>query len=1171
MKYIRHILRNQKSQLSIAFSRKLTIWLLYCLFVWGGAAHSHQNRSVSSKVEGELDLSSALRVGQMGTLTFSFSITSNQITQGQLEFRLPRGIRSLSPTTFNDIYLGTQKQQNQVAISVDSPGAYSLQASLYFTALDGRDIAEHFYLYLKSGPKQAEISTYPIIGYQKNQKLQAEGDRHQMLIDGISVGGTVTYYNDNQRQIRPLIRAKVRLFQSDVLLGTTFSDLNGDYLFREVVLQPQVVNTLQLSIEMANDILVLASPDQEVYTFKSDLIQNVEAGHIKRNLILDVDNPNRGAGYIFETIQRAHDFLLVQVDTRRTKPINVIWPQSAKGSYYYVTQRFGRINNESIHIAAGADQWRRNVMYHEYGHALMSALYNYDFNAIPRGEYREFHQLAMVTDPEFAFSEGWAEFFEAAVDDRALNVTGFLDGRTPNIENNQWWSGRHDGSGSNLNGALVEGSVASILWDIFDTDSSIDLSPGTDDDQIENRFDLLWKILLQRRPQNIVQIAEAWRDEEYPNWEAIQDIYASHRTLSQTKKTPILTFTAPDQVDILAGPTYQIAWTTSTPESDGPKIDLYYYASNQTPENAKLISRQVDGTGLVWDTTNVPDGRYYLLAVTTDAEGESVQVSSGFVVIIDQTPLEPPKVVSSTHPQMGMGVANNSPIFQFSMPTNTSMTIDENIYSYLLDQQPYTVPDTEADLQILDDQLKLYGLEVGKWWLHIRAYDPLGYWSRTRHFYFTVLPSTDNSSPSIDVIDYLIELSLSESTENRLKKWTKEIRLQPYGFATNRDLSALNDITAALNALMGTTQIRLTTDAPNFKIYFYPSIMLRLIEPDYSTDNPSFLSIQWQQNQITDAKVLIDSFRTNQVQRDYLIRKQVAQGLGLMLDSETYPNSIFYQKWNGVTKLAPIDKQVITLLYHDQVEAGMTVQQLLQLNGNQQKKPNTDEFTDPIAESITISDEINKPEFEILAGDVNSDGIVNILDLVTTAASFGKTGVVLAEDINCDGSVNILDLVIVSTNLGQSAVLTSFIATQTELTSNQQRHITSAIDKLSSNLNRSSAEEMTLSILKSILPERLPTYTRLLANYPNPFNPETWIPFRLAKDSTVVVKIYDMTGKQIKLIELGQIPAGNYVEPNRAILWDGRADSGELVVSGTYFYQIEVEGYTETRKMVIIK
>ena len=61
-----------------------------------------------------------------------------------------------------------------------------------------------------------------------------------------------------------------------------------------------------------------------------------------------------------------------------------------------------------------------------------------------------------------------------------------------------------------------------------------------------------------------------------------------------------------------------------------------------------------------------------------------------------------------------------------------------------------------------------------------------------------------------------------------------------------------------------------------------------------------------------------------------------------------------------------------------------------------------------------------------------------------------------------------------------------------------------------------------------------------------------------------------MTGKQIKLIELGQIPAGNYVEPNRAILWDGRADSGELVVSGTYFYQIEVEGYTETRKMVII-
>ena len=112
---------------------------------------------------------------------------------------------------------------------------------------------------------------------------------------------------------------------------------------------------------------------------------------------------------------------------------------------------------------------------------------------------------------------------------------------------------------------------------------------------------------------------------------------------------------------------------------------------------------------------------------------------------------------------------------------------------------------------------------------------------------------------------------------------------------------------------------------------------------------------------------------------------------------------------------------------------------------------------------------------------------------------------------------------------------------------------------------------MALNVLKAILPERLPTKTQLLANYPNPFNPETWIPFQLAQDSTVTAKIYDVTGKQIRTIELGHIPAGNYVESNRAIYWDGKTDTGEFVSSGTYFYQIETDDYTETRKMVILK
>ena len=100
---------------------------------------------------------------------------------------------------------------------------------------------------------------------------------------------------------------------------------------------------------------------------------------------------------------------------------------------------------------------------------------------------------------------------------------------------------------------------------------------------------------------------------------------------------------------------------------------------------------------------------------------------------------------------------------------------------------------------------------------------------------------------------------------------------------------------------------------------------------------------------------------------------------------------------------------------------------------------------------------------------------------------------------------------------------------------------------------------------------RIPNQNQLLANYPHPFKPETWRPFQLAQDSTVTAKIYDVTGKQIRMIELGHVTAGNYVEVNRAIYWDGKTDIGEQVSSGTYFYQIEAGDYTDTRKMVMLK
>ena len=216
--------------------------------------------------------------------------------------------------------------------------------------------------------------------------------------------------------------------------------------------------------------------------------------------------------------------------------------------------------------------------------------------------------------------------------------------------------------------------------------------------------------------------------------------------------------------------------------------------------------------------------------------------------------------------------------------------------------------------------------------------------------------------------------------------------------------------------------------------------------------------------------------------------------------------------------------------------------------------------------------EASSPTVTQLKGDVNSDGSVNIFDLVITAGQFGQTSAGLMGDVNNDGTVNIFDLVIVASSFGQSAVAAAPVSTHgLTLSTTHKQQIGLAIQQLSSNSARSAAEELTLNLLQTILPRPLPSKNQLLANYPNPFNPETWIPFQLAEDSEISITIYDLRGQPIRRLPLGQLMAGRYEGRDRAAYWDGRTEDGELVASGTYFYRLNEGKYHQTRKMAILK
>ena len=117
------------------------------------------------------------------------------------------------------------------------------------------------------------------------------------------------------------------------------------------------------------------------------------------------------------------------------------------------------------------------------------------------------------------------------------------------------------------------------------------------------------------------------------------------------------------------------------------------------------------------------------------------------------------------------------------------------------------------------------------------------------------------------------------------------------------------------------------------------------------------------------------------------------------------------------------------------------------------------------------------------------------------------------------------------------------------------------------------AEDVKQSLIQ--LPElvvyEIPAETQLLPNYPNPFNPETWIPYRLAEEALVTLTIYDQTGQVVRTLDVGHQIASVYENRSRAIYWDGRNDVGEQVASGVYFYHLSAGDYSATRKMLILK
>ncbi|MDE0400559.1 MAG: T9SS type A sorting domain-containing protein [Candidatus Poribacteria bacterium] len=200
--------------------------------------------------------------------------------------------------------------------------------------------------------------------------------------------------------------------------------------------------------------------------------------------------------------------------------------------------------------------------------------------------------------------------------------------------------------------------------------------------------------------------------------------------------------------------------------------------------------------------------------------------------------------------------------------------------------------------------------------------------------------------------------------------------------------------------------------------------------------------------------------------------------------------------------------------------------------------------------------------------DVNGDGIVNIQDLVLVAGKLGQTGTSSA-DVNGDGVVNIQDLVLVAGALGNGAAAPSLHPQVLEmLTATEVKQWLSEIQQLGIT---DITSQRGILFLQQLLIALTPKETALLPNYPNPFNPETWIPYHLSKDADVTLHIYAVNGTLVRTLTLGHQAAGMYQNRSGAAYWDGKNQFGEKVASGLYFYTLTADDFTATRKMLIRK
>ncbi|MDI6791582.1 MAG: Ig-like domain-containing protein [bacterium] len=248
----------------------------------------------------------------------------------------------------------------------------------------------------------------------------------------------------------------------------------------------------------------------------------------------------------------------------------------------------------------------------------------------------------------------------------------------------------------------------------------------------------------------------------------------------------------------------------------------------------------------------------------------------------------------------------------------------------------------------------------------------------------------------------------------------------------------------------------------------------------------------------------------------------------------------------------------------------------------------------PVSSQIKVTEGLVKT-VTVWPGDTNNDGQVGAKDVLPIGLYWKSTGTARTSaqtswigqqatawspvaatyaDANGDGIVDAKDVLAVGLNWHKTHTVYSSAPALAESNMIDWAAYLPALREMYEALGSSSNTELRDVLAEYInlaISNQVPAKNQLLQSYPNPFNPEAWIPFKLADGAEVAINIYNLSGQLVRSFDLGQLSSGSYLTKDRAAYWDGRDENGSEVSSGAYLYQLRAGSYTATRKMIVLK